>query len=149
MNDTCTSAGTEELCVCVCVCVVFALGMSLRRMGKKTTWFIAFSLWVQCSLHVFAASLWVAFTEHGQHGPESLGRQSTRYNQMQPGSSGIKVLIHAQDGNAASREMLVLFFVRLNSIYLCLAVIPFQLQAGGGLGHEPQVLGGIDLWEER
>lgn len=33
----------------------------------------------------------------------------------------------------------------LISIYLRLAVVPFQLQAGGGLRHEPQVLGGIDL----
>lgn len=85
----------QRNCVCVCVCSV-RLGNVTPRIGKKTTWFIAFSLWVQCSLHVFAASLWVAFTEHGQHGPESLGRQSTHYNQMQPGSSGIKVLIQGR-----------------------------------------------------
>ncbi len=29
--------------------------------------------------------------------------------------------------------------------YLSLTVIPLKLQGGGSLGHEPQVLGGIDF----
>lgn len=33
--------------------------------------------------------------------------------------------------------------------YLSLAVVPFQLQSGRGLWHQPQVLGSIDFWEER
>ena len=39
--------------------------------------------------------------------------------------------------------------IQLMSNYLCFAVIPFELEGGGRLGHEPQVLGGIDFWEER